>query len=277
MVHRLLDGDDLSAGFSPSTTTREDYSRRITSGGMPVALHRMPGRSRSRWFASYLDLVISRDVIELTRVRQREMLPRLLNVLASRSGQVLNIAATAEAVGMEKSSAENYLRLLEAVFLIQRLPAWGTTLGSRVARQPKVHLVDAGVMAWLAGLTPEKIARNDPSTLTEYGHLVETFAVGEILKQVSWWDAPVTSGHFRTAAADEVDLVLERDDGAVVAFEIKAGTRVDGSDLGGIRALRARIRSRLAAAIVLYTGSLAYTHESGAMVLPLDALWSRQA
>jgi predicted AAA+ superfamily ATPase len=276
LVHRLLDGGDPSAVAVPSATTREEYTRRITSGGMPVALRRPPGRSRSRWFANYVDLVIDRDVIELSRVRQREMLPRLLNVLASRSGQVLNIAAMASAVGMEKSSAENYLRLLEAVFLVQRLPAWGTTLGSRVARLPKVRLVDAGVMAWLIGLTPEKVAKNDPSTLSEYGHLVETFAVGEILKQVSWWDGPVTTGHFRTAAAEEVDLVLERDDGAVVAFEIKAGTRIDRSDLAGFGALRARIGARLAAAVVLYTGSLAYTHQDGTAVLPLDALWTGQ-
>lgn len=257
----------------PSPTSRDDYARRVTSGGMPVALRRPPGRSRSRWFSNYLELVIERDVIELSRVRQREMLPRLLNQLAARSGQVLNIAATAQAVGMEKSSAENYLRLLEAVFLIQRLPAWGTTLGSRVARQPKVHIVDAGVMAWLLGLTPEKIEKSDPAVLTEYGHLIETFAVGEILKQVSWWDAPVAVGHFRTPAADEVDLVLERDDGDVIAFEIKSGTRVHGDDLRGIRALRARLGDRLIAAIVLYTGALSYTHDDGTQVVPLDTLW----
>ena len=178
---------------------------------------------------------------------------------------------------MEKSSAENYLRLLEAVFLVQRLPAWGTTLSSRAARLPKVHLVDAGVMAWLLGLTPEKIAKNDPSALTEYGHLVETFAVGEILKQVSWWDGPVAVGHFRTGDAEEVDLVLERDDGDVIAFEIKAGTRVDRSDLAGIRALRARLGSKLAASIILYTGQLAYTHQDGTAVLPLDVLWTDQS
>jgi predicted AAA+ superfamily ATPase len=274
LVHRLLEGADLPTRSEPSATLRDEYARRITSGGLPVALRRPPGPSRSRWFANYLDLVLDRDVVELTRVRQREMLPRLLNVLASRSGQVLNISAAAQAVGMEKSSAENYLRLLEAVFLIQRLSAWGTTLGSRVARMPKIHLVDAGVMAWLLGLTPQKVARNDPSVLTEYGHLVETFAVGEILKQVSWWDAPVTVGHFRTAAGEEVDLVLERDDGAVIAFEIKAGTRIDGSDLAGIRALRTRLGANLVAAVVLYTGKQAYTHEDGTAVLPLDSLWA---
>jgi uncharacterized protein len=277
LVHRLLRGEMPAAGSAPSATTREQYARRITSGGMPVALRRQPGNSRSRWFGNYRDLVIDRDVVELTRVRQREMLPRLLNVLAARSGQVLNIAAVAEAVGMEKSSAENYIRLLESVFLVQRLPAWGTTLGSRISRQPKCHVVDAGVMAWLTGLTPDKIARNDPSTLTEYGHLVETFAVGEILKQVSWWDAPVAAGHFRTAAADEVDLVLERDDGAVIAFEIKAGTRVARTDLAGMRALRSRIGERLIASVVLYTGALPFTHEDGTLVLPLDALWTSLA
>lgn len=160
------------------------------------------------------------------------------------------------------------------MFLIQRLPAWGTTLGSRVVRQPKVHVVDAGVTAWLLGLTPEKISKSDPAVLTEYGHLVKTFAVGEILKQVSWWDAPVAVGHSRTPAADEVDLVLERDDGDVIAFEIKAGTRVHGEDLRGIRALRTRLGSRLVAAVVLYTGAFAYTHDEGTIVLPLDALWT---
>ena len=104
-------------------------------------------------------------------------------------------------------------------------------------------------------------------------HLVETFAVGEILKQVSWWDGPVSVGHFRTAAAEEVDLVLERDDGGVIAFEIKAGTRVHGEDLRGIRALRTRLGNRLLTAVILYTGALSYTHEDGTAVMPLDSLW----
>lgn len=272
LVVRLLDDDNPPA--NGGTTSRDDYAKRITSGGMPIALRRPPGRSRSRWFSTYLDLVIDRDVLEISRIRQREVLPRLLAVLAARSSNVLNIAAAAETVGVEKSTAENYLKLLEAVFLVRRLPAWGTTLGSRVARLPKLHLVDSGVMAWLLGLTPEKIAQNTPSVLSEYGHLVETFAVNEILKQVGWWDGPVGVGHFRTKDGEEVDLLLERDDGTVLAFEIKAGTRIDRPDLAGVRALRSKIGDRLSRAIVFYTGAHAYTHEDGVQVLPLDTLWS---
>ncbi|WP_280358659.1 DUF4143 domain-containing protein [Nocardia otitidiscaviarum] len=150
--------------------------------------------------------------------------------------------------GTEKSTAENYLRLLEAVFLVNRLPAWGTTLGSRIARQPKLHLIDSGVAAWLFGLTPEKIGDGDPAVLTEYGHLAETFTLGEILEQISWWDAPVSVGRFRTGTGDEVDFVVETDGEHVIAFEVKAGSRIHSEDFRGIRALRSRLGPRPTAA-----------------------------
>jgi len=273
-VSGLLDNAEIEMRATQAPATRDEYAHRSTSGGMPVALRRPPGRSRSRWFANYIDLVVDKDVMDISRVRQREMLPRLLRQLAARSGQVLNIAAASGAIGLERSTAENYVKLLEAVFLVHRLPAWGTTLGSRIVKHPKVHLIDSGVMAWLLNLTTEKIAQAAPSTLTEYGHLLETFAVGEILKQASWSDAPVGSGYFRTEEGDEVDLVLERDDGQVIAFEIKAGSRVTGDDLRGLRLLRDRLGNRLREAIVLYTGEHAYTHDGYVTVLPLDRLWT---
>jgi uncharacterized protein len=273
-VARLIDGGGIEMKPARQSTTRSEYAGRATSGGMPVALRRPPGRSRSRWFSNYVDLVIDKDVLDISRIRQREMLPRLLGQLAARSAQVLNMAAVGQAIGLEKSTTENYVKLLEAVFLIHRLPAWGTTLGSRVTRHPKVHLVDSGVMAWLLNLTPQKIALGAPATLSEYGHLLETFAVGEILKQVSWSDAPVTVGHFREETGDEVDLVAERDDGQVIAFEIKAGTRIAGEDLRGLRHLKDRIGDRLEHAIVLYTGEHAYASDEWISILPLDRLWS---
>jgi hypothetical protein len=272
-VARLLDGHGIDEPSQSAAATRDEYARRSTSGGMPVALRRPPGSSRSRWFANYIDQVVDKDVMELSRVRQRAMLPRLLGELAARSGQVLNMSSVGGSIGLDRSTAENYIKLLEAVFLIYRLPAWGTTLGSRITRHPKVHMVDSGVMAWLLNLRTQKIAQAAPATLTEYGHLLETFAVGEILKQVSWSDAPVAAGYFRTEPGDEADLILERDDGQVIAFEVKAGSRVGGEDLRGLRVLKDRLGSRLEEAIVLYTGEHAYRHDGWIWILPLSRLW----
>lgn len=175
---------------------------------------------------------------------------------------------------MDQSTAENYVGLLEAVFLITRLPAWGTTLRSRAASRPKVHMVDSGIAARLARLTASRLTGVEPAALAEFGHLLESFVVSELLKQASWLDNVVAVGHWRTHDGDEVDLVLERDDGAVLAFEVKAGSRVPGDALRPLRKLRSALGDRLLGGVALYTGVRAYTAEDRIHVLPIDRLWA---
>ncbi|HEX3692521.1 MAG TPA: ATP-binding protein [Solirubrobacteraceae bacterium] len=263
---------DLLAG-SRGAEHRDEYTRRILAGGFPPALRRSAGADRARWFDDYVELVIDRDALEISRVRQRRALPELLRRLASQTGQVLNIATAAQALGMEKSTAESYTKLLEAVFLIQRLPAWGRTLGSRVGVAPKVHIVDSGLAARLLRLTEAKLAEKSASAFTELGHLLETFVVGEICRQLDWSDEPTHIGHWRTHDGQEVDLVVEREDGRVVAVEVKAGTRLAPEDSSGLRALRRKLGDQLLVGVVLYGGSRAYAHPDGHLVLPICRLW----
>ena len=177
-------------------------------------------------------------------------------------------------MGLESSTANRYATLLETAFMIQRLPAWGETLGKRLSAHPKVHVIDSGLAGWLLGLSAAKINSRNPAALTEFGHLVETFAVGEILKQVSWADELITASHFRTEVGDEVDVVLKTWDGRVAGFEIKAGTRIKDPDLNSLRLLRDRLGDRFADRFVLNLGELAYRKESKIAVMPLSALWS---
>jgi predicted AAA+ superfamily ATPase len=254
--------------------TRDEYADRILTGGFPMILQRLTTRARTSWFADYVDLVVMRDVLDIARVRQREALPRLLRQFAAQTGQVLNISKAGQAAGLESSTANRYATLLEAAFMIQRLPAWGTTLGKRIAAYPKVHVIDSGLAGWLLGLSAAKISSRDPAVLTEFGHLVETFAAGEILKQVSWSEEAVTAAYFRTQDGDEVDLVLETWDGRVAGFEVKAGSRVHDTDLSGLRLLRDRLGERFMAGFLLNTGELAYRKEEKIMIMPLSGLWS---
>lgn len=254
--------------------TREEYVNRVLAGGFPMVLQRQTTRARTSWFADYVDLVVMRDVLDIARIRQREALPRLLRQLAAQTGQLLNITKAGQATGLESSTAGRYATLLEAAFMIQRLPAWGQTLGTRLAAHPKVHVIDSGLAAWLLGLGTTKANSRDPVIQTEFGHLVETFAVGEILKQCGWSEEIVTASHFRTQNGDEVDLVLETWDGRVAGFEIKAGTRLKDADLTGLRLLRDRLGDRFIAGFVLNLGELAYRKEDRITVLPMCRLWS---
>lgn len=268
------DDPDRLLQASASQVSRDDYISRVLAGGFPMLLQRQSARARTSWFADYVNLVVMRDVLDISRVRQREALPRLLRQLAAQTGQLLNIAKAGQAAGLESSTASRYATLLEAAFMIQRLPAWGETLSSRLVAHPKVHVIDSGLAGWLLGLSATRVNSRSPAALTEFGHLVETFAVGEILKQVTWSDEVITASHFRTQNGDEVDLVLETWDGRVTGIEIKAGSRIKDPDLNGLRLLRDRLGDRFTAGYVLNLGELAYRKEDRIAVLPMSALWS---
>src|SRR5664279_2753154 len=259
-----------------STTTRAEYVDRVCAGGFPLALRRTAGASRNRWFDDYVRQSVERDAVEFARIQQREALGKLLDRLAGRTGQVLNLTNAGEGLGLSLSALQDYATLLEDLFLIERLPAWGKTLRKRAVSSPKLHVIDSGVAARLMRISPEKLATLEPTALTEFGNLLETFVVGELRKQASWLDEPVTLGHWRTHDDDEVDYVVEFADGGVLAFEIKANESIGKSDFKGMRKLRDALGDRFIAGIGFITGTRSYSgYDDRIHVMPVDRLWQR--
>ncbi len=273
LLPRLLaDPDAVIGAYGKSDTGRDEYAAIACAGGFPLALRR-GSADRARWFSDYITQSVERDVRELAHIRDRQLLRDVLNRLAGRTASILDVSKAMAGLPGERRTLENYIRLLEDLFLVRRLPAWGTTLASRTGRSPKVHVVDSGLASHLLGITPAKVTPANPSASTEFGHVLETFVFGELSKQASWLDEAVSMGHWRTRDGAEVDIVLEFSDGAVLAFEVKSGERLSRSDSRGLRALRDLLGPRLVAGIMLTTGARSYTLDDRIHVLPIDRLW----
>lgn len=82
------------------------------------------------------------------------------------------------------------------------------------AAMPKLHVIDSGLAARLLRLTADELSQRNPTAFQQFGHLHETFVVGEALKQASWMDGVAGVGHWRTHDGADVDLVIERNDSA---------------------------------------------------------------
>jgi len=257
-----------------SQTSREEYVARITAGGFPLALTMSSEAARRRWVRHYVRLTLERDIRELSNLRQGDKLGLLLGRLAGQTAQVLNVASAATDVGLTPVTAESYISLLERVFLVHRLEAWGTTLLSRSVAKPKIHVLDSAVAATLLRITPEKLLSLRAAASTEFGHVVESFAVGELQKQASWNEAVTGVGHWRHLDGYEVDFVVERDDGGVIGFEMKTSARIQGSDMKGMSRLRDALGAQFVGGFALYLGERSYTFADRLHVVPLDRLWT---
>jgi len=251
----------------PPAPARADLVRRVLRGGFPEAVRRA-GARRRRWFTSYTTAVLARDVRDLANVEKLTAMPHLLLVLAGRVAGLLNLSDVGRDAGLQYTTLQRYMALLQTTFFVRVVPAWGTNLGNRVTKAPKLAFVDTGLAGALAKATEARLP--DDSLL--WGRLLENFVVMELQKQAGWQPDPAEVFHFRSPKGAEVDAVLERD-GRVVGIEVRASHTVTAGDLRGLAALEDLAGKRFHRGLVLYTGAHVVAFGPKLHAVPVTALW----
>ena len=241
----------------------------MLAGGYPSALARQSRGRRKAWFESYLTTILQRDVRDLSNIDDLSAVPRLLSVVASRAGAVLNYADLSRTLGLPQTTLKRYFALLEMTFLVQLLRPWSGNLGQRSIRTPKVYLNDTGLLAHLLALSPERLD-TDPSLA---GALAENFVMMELVKQSAWSQTRPKIFFWRTASGREVDIVLEDSAGRIVGIEVKAAATLNANDTAGLRALAAEVGRKWIRGIVLHTGLEVIPFANNLHGVPLQALW----
>ena len=265
--------DRAFAGKTPETTTPvvgEDLVETVLAGGYPEALTRSGWRRRRDWHLDYIEAIVQRDVRDVARIEQLSSMPRLLRVLAEHSGQLVNYSGFGAPLGMNHVTTQRYVGVFENLFLVHALPPWYTNTLKRLVKSPKLHFLDAGLLAALRDLSPERLRRDRRL----FGTLLESFVYGELLKLASWSDDRYSFSHFRDKERNEVDIVIEDGRGRVVGVEVKASATVSAGDFAGLRRLAAGCGDRFASGLVLYHHGRAVPFDDRMAAAPVSALWS---
>ncbi len=261
-------GATLAVAESP--LRRGDYLERALRGGYPEAVRRTDLGRRARFFESYVSDLISRDVRQVSEIERPADMRRLLNLVAASMATLAVPAAFANHLRLPASTVKRYLDLLELLYVVRRIPAWSTNLTTRAVATPKLMVVDSGLAGHLAGMTAKR-ARHPTAPV---GPIMENFVLGELARQLSWAHEPVHLYHYRDRDGNDVDAVLERASGEVVAVEVKAAETVRSEDFRGIQHLRRRLGDQLLAGFVLYAGRQALPFGERLCALPISALWT---
>jgi predicted AAA+ superfamily ATPase len=201
-------------------------------------------------YAEYFQNYIERDLRQLAAVRDLLLFEKFMRVVAGRVGQLININSLANDVGVARATLNEWLAVLEASYIVFRLPPWFENAGKRVVKTPKLYFTEPGLAAWLLDIeTPAQVAR-DPLM----GNLFENMVVVEALK------ARLNAGRmpnlyfYRDAKGHEVDLIL-REARHVKPIEIKAAMTFSSDMTRGLAHFRKRYPESSPSTIV-YAGDL---------------------
>jgi predicted AAA+ superfamily ATPase len=252
-----------------SAVTRADYAERVVRGGLPEAVARADLRRRGRFHDSYVHSLIDREVRQLSEIERAPQLSMLIRLLAARSSLLVPAGSLESELAISRPTVARYLRLLEAVYLIKRVPGWSRNLGTRVTATPKLIFVDSGIAARLLALDAHTLRRPG----APFGPLLEGFVISELARQLTWSGELAELYHYRDHDKVEVDAVLENRQGQVVGVEVKAASTVRSEDFNGLRRLADKLADDFLVGIVLYTGATTLPFGPKLRAMPVSAVW----
>ena len=224
----------LLAGVFPDDTeipdALPDADPILLRGLMPALLNMRSPQSWVRWWNGYVATYLERDLRQVSQIDALLDFRRMMELLALRSGQLLNQSELARDARLSQPTVHRYLNLLEATHMFERLPAYTASHTTRLLKSPKAFWNDTGLAIFLSGYFEEADLRG----AREAGAFFETL-IYHHLRVLTRLMTPASRLYFwRAIQGQEVDFVLEHGR-RLLAIEVKRTANPRFGDASGLR------------------------------------------
>jgi predicted AAA+ superfamily ATPase len=229
--------------FRTDAAGPEDWQALARRGGFPTpAVHMTCAEDRMVWFDGYVRTYLERDLQVLSTIAALPDFRRLMRAACFRLGQLVNQTEMARDLSLKQPTVHRYLNLLEASYLLVRLPAYSVNRTKRLLKSPKLYWGDVGLAMHLSGMTEPTGAYLENIILLDLlvwqcGRLQNT--------EILYW---------RTTTGEEVDFVIETK-GKVLPIEIKSTNRPSIRDAVNLIAFQREYGADARAGLLLHTGT----------------------
>lgn len=244
--------------FQREEITKNLQSKQILKGSYPELASRKYIKTKE-WYAAYVNNYIERDVRSLHNVGNLRDFQRLVNLLAARTAQELNMSVLANDLGVSVKTIQQWISILEASYIIFLLPSYHKNLGKRIVKRPKLYFYDTGLICYLTGIQDENILFQGPMD----GPIFENYVIAEVKKMILHKNLDIQPFYFRSNLGLESDLILEDKEKRTIKFiEIKAGKTAKYAMIKNLKKLIALEQQSKHIVEVKVTGHLVYKGET---------------
>lgn len=239
----------------------------LWSGAYPRIFDR--GIPAHQWLADYVATYVQRDVRQLLGVGDLRAFTDFLRLAAGRTASEVHLSRIGADAGISHNTVRAWLSVLEASYLVFRIPGWHPTVRKRVVKAAKLHFFDTGLVCYLLGIREPEQLRHHP----QRGAIFETWVASEVFKLNAHAGGSTALYHYREPGGIEVDLVADTGPTIILA-ESKAGATMTAAFVQSVEKLKARLVATQTAlnveTRVIYGGVA--QHHTGTALLPWSAI-----
>lgn len=204
----------------------------------------------TKTYSSYVRTYVERDIRKMLQVHDLDLFQKFMVLCASRVGQILNKDGLSGEVGVTAKTIGHWLSILEACYIVYRLPPYFENFGKRVIKSPKIYFCDVGLVSYLIGIENVEQMARDPLR----GHLFENLVVNELMKGRYNQGLDPRFYFYQEAGRTEVDVIYPKGH-QLVPIEIKSSQTFNSSLLQGLEKFKKIAPDRSGDGYLVYAGA----------------------
>jgi predicted AAA+ superfamily ATPase len=201
-------------GFNLGHVGVQRMERLWVRGSFPRSFLAPSEASSYEWREGFIATFLERDIPQLGINIPAKSLRCFWTMLAHYHGQIFNASEIGRSFGVSDHTAQRYLDLLSATFMVRQLRPWYYNTKKRLIKRPKVYFRDTGILHTLLSLEEKRSVLLHP----KLGVSWEGFALEEVVRRAQLSEERIFFWGLHTGA--ELDLVFERK-GRVYGVEVK--------------------------------------------------------
>lgn len=191
----------------------------VTQGGSRVA------RRSRHYLNDLISTFVERDIVAAASIEKRAAFTHVLQLVTGRIGLLLNAAELGGIAGVELTTVQSWISILEDNGILLRLKPYYTNLNKRLIKTPKLYFMDTGLATRLQGWTELQPLLSSPLA----GHLLGNIVVGEVARCFVNRGFNPNLAFVRSKEKVEVDLLVQLPNQRVLAIEVKTSA-LDSSE-----------------------------------------------
>jgi uncharacterized protein len=200
-------------------------------GSLPLVYLSDSEKLSKQILKSYVNTYIKEEIKEEALVRNLDAFGDFLLFASEENGNLLNYANIAGDVGVSANTIKEYYRILEDTLMGFTLQPIKKSIRQRISKSPKFYFFDTAIPRALSGKIKAPLLKG----AKDYGRAFEHWLIKEIIFGSKTLDLDYRFSFYRVDENTEVDLVIEKPNGELLAIEIKSKNNPQAKDLKGLQ------------------------------------------